>query len=302
MSQQPCLPVPRRRKRASSDGGDDAAEAFDNIGSMDAMEYLGAVVQQASAMPDVFVAEQQAQTHHYQQQQMSIDGSATSLAYLVSDRTAILPPPSLCHVPDKPRKWVDMTLANFSQLRLYLESCHRNGVGGKDTARQMVPPLRDRAGWHVFCVGPDEARGNVGSYYEQDQESTDEEETTPSWRRAVPSTGHEPSVRLVCQMDQVMARRVLSHLCYYVQEGWSPCTKQRSAWIYALLARLERPLHRDDAALLYGLLKELTRVRASIDLDSDKENLAQLNVLIVLLGLYFEQGGGYDGIMSVPQK
>ena len=52
MSQQPCLPVPLRRKRE-----DGSTIDFSDIESMDAMEYVAAVVQQANALPDVFVAE-----------------------------------------------------------------------------------------------------------------------------------------------------------------------------------------------------------------------------------------------------
>ena len=181
--------------------------------------------------------------------------------------------------------------------------------------------MKDRSGWHVFCVGDNEASGNVGAYFDDDNSDDDEngtksdtpktsftgdeeEEDIPEWRRpgAIPPEGHAPSVSLMCQMDQVMIRRVLSHLSYYVHEGWSPETPQKSAWIYSLLARLERPIHRDDAATLFGLLKKLTLVRATLKVHAaddyqatasgDRTELARLNVLILLIGVYFEQGGG----------
>ena len=107
----------------------------------------------------------------------------------------------------------------------------------------------------------------------------------------IPAGGHLPSVSLLLQMDQVMVRKVLSHLSHYVREGWSPVSVQRSAWIYSLLARLEKPIHRDDAAVLFGLLKVLTRVRATVRVvDEDRSDLARLNVMIVLITIYFEQG------------
>jgi hypothetical protein len=52
---QPCLPVPRRRKR-KDDG--EIEVSFANVETMDAMEYMAAVIKQASAMPEVFVAPQ----------------------------------------------------------------------------------------------------------------------------------------------------------------------------------------------------------------------------------------------------
>jgi survival of motor neuron protein-interacting protein 1 len=102
-------------------------------------------------------------------------------------------------------------------------------------------------------------------------------------------------------MDQVMVRRVLGQLAYYVKEGWSPCCPQRAAWIYALLARLERPIHRDDAAMLYGLLKKMTLVRAEMKPNEEqgRADLARLNVLIAIVGISFEQGGGYANVMAV---
>lgn len=300
MSQQPCLPVPRRRKRQDEDEKVD----FNNIESMDANEYLSAVVQEASALPDFFVAD--ADTAEPVQQEdykdhVPIDGSAASLSYLTSKYTEIVPPPTAQHAPPS-QEWVDMTLTNFSELRSYLDHCHEQGVGGKGTERTPVPPLRDRSGWHVFCVGGDEARGNTGCYFEEDEESDDEknEVECPAWRNDLPQEGYIPSVRLLLQMDQVMIRRVLSHLVHYVQEGWSAGSSQRSAWLYALLARLDRPIHRDDAATLYGLLKDMTLTRANLKVSQDdQEELARLNTLIAIVGLYFEQGSSYNNIMGL---
>ncbi len=307
MSQQPCLPVPLRRKRQA----DGAEVDFSHVESMDANEYIAAVVQQANALPDIFVADTAAQQEHSGDRQeqrgdrkdfVPIDGSAASLSYLISEQTAVVPPPTLQHTPPS-REWVDVTLSNFSELRSYLDQCHKEGVGGKATQRIAVPPLRDRSEWHIFCVGLDEARGNIGSYFDDSEESDadmNQDETAP-WRLEMPPEGYSPSVRLLLQMDQVMVRRVLSHLAHYVRDGWSPTSKQRSSWLYALLARLDRPIHRDDAATLYGLLKDLTAARAKLVVsDTNQEELARLNTLVAIVGLYFEQGGGYSNLMEPP--
>jgi hypothetical protein len=64
--------------------------------------------------------------------------------------------------------------------------------------------------------GQDEARGNVGSYFDDDEEDDgmtldcDDATAKASWRHQVPSMGHKPSVDLLLQMDQVMVRRVLA--------------------------------------------------------------------------------------------
>lgn len=324
---QPCLPVPRRRKR--EDEGSDQP-SFENIDSMDASEYLSAVVREANALPEVFVADSKKRASSQQEPNKHethapIDGSAASISYLVSDRTSVWPPPSANHLPKDTRAWVDVTLANFSELRSYLDRCSREGIGGKASDRIPVPRMKDRPGWHVFCVGKDEARGNTGSYFDDDEEddggAREEEEAEgegvkevngrvdksnnngiendaeSDWRENLPAIGYHPSVELVLQLDQVMVRRVLSHLAFYATEGWTPCSPQRTAWLYALLARVERPLHRDHVAMLYSLLKELTLVRSKLD-PTRRDELARANLLIVIVGIYFEQGGGYSNIME----
>lgn len=295
---QPCLPVPRRRKR--DDDGDQQGASFENIESMDAMEYMAAVVQQANAMPEFFVAEKpsrrtnQSENQQHHQNHVPIEGSAASLKYLVSDRTAVLPPPTENHTPGNCRAWVDGTLSNFSVVREYLTTCQRQGVGGKLTERTPVPPMRDEYGWNLFCVGHEEAaRGHVvASEAPMTQDTKAGNEPAP-WSE-VPPTGHEPSVELLLQLDQVMVRRVLPHLTLH-PTGYS---HKRTAWLYALLSRLERPIHRDDAATLYGLLKDLALTRKKLDPSSQKDELARINVLICIVGLYFEQGGGFDNVFS----
>ena len=258
------------------------------------------------------------------------------MSYLISDRTLIRPPPSAEHLPKgDPRRWVDQILETFSRLRDYLDTCSENGVGGKGANRLPVPPMKDRPNWHIFCVGMDGARGNEGSYFQDD--GNDEEEfqqregkegdmdedqqlpiEEPAWKKNLPENGHSPDVSLLLQFDQVLVRRVLSHLAYYVESGWCPANAQRSAWTYALLARLERPIHRDDASVMHGLLKALCRYRSEMVFSTpgkdgvrssngggggaadsdDRTRLARVNVLIAIIGIYFEQGGGFSAVMT----
>ena len=298
---QPCLPIPRRKRQRDeiTDGGND----FDSIQSMDAEEYLSRVVRQAKKLPDVFVAidgNDESSSESKGRNHVPIEGSAASLSYFFSGRTDLTPPLSNDVLPKDPA-WMDTTISNFDKLRTYLETCKTKGIGGKKTNRTAFPPMKDRSGWHVFCVGKDEASGNSNSYFGDDgnnDENEDKDEEVPLWEKGVPSTGYQPSVRLILQMDQVLVRRVLSHLIHYICEGWSAFTPQRLAWIYALLSRLEKPIHRDDAAMLFSLLKVLTKTRARTK-PNEKENLAKLNVLILLIGVYFEQGGGVAGVMSI---
>ena len=315
---QPCFRVSRRKQRKQNVRPNSSVD-FSNLSTMDASNYLAMVSEQANSMPEVFVAADsptegcrsrdniEDSTNQELVSPLSgrkpyhpdaaIFGSAASLSYLVSSRASLTAPPSNDHLP-RNSIWIEKTIANFERLRHYLDRCKAGGVGGKQNCRAPVPPMKDRRGWHVFCVGEDEASGNVGSNYDDyvDKDTNgslgiDANVQVPNWRQSVPKNGHLPLIPLLLQMDQVMVRRVLSHLTHYVREGWSSVSVQRSAWIYSLLARLEKPIHRDDAAVLFGLLKVLTRVRATVRVvDEDRSDLARLNVMIVLITIYFEQG------------
>lgn len=318
-------------------GNDRELECFDGIQQMNATEYLARVSKEAKRLPHVFISSTTSprKKRNIQSSNLGnnndkndgdgddddiaqnrgvitkaiipIDGSAASLSYLMSKRASITPPPSRLHLPSvSPDEWISTTVANFERLRHYLEKCKEQGIGGKDSNRIPLPPMKDRPSWHIFCVGLEDASGNVCSYYGVDDDDhgsviegdDDEEEETAQWRVNLPSDGHVPSVRLLLQMDQVMVRRVLSHLCHYIHLGWSVQTDRRLEWVYGLLAMLEKPLHRDDAATLFGLLKDLTSARATIDCVRDRKGLAKLNVLITLVGIFFEQGGGVAGVMT----
>lgn len=313
--------------------------AFD-VKSMDATYYLSQVTREAQGISDIVVSDsnlprakknstnqsgggvslcQDLTLAPSQRKYVPVDGSAASLSYLLSSRASVTPPPSTFHLPktENMKEWTTSVVFNFDRLRGYLERSEARGFGGKLTIRKPLPAMKDRPSWHIFCVGADDASGNFGAYFANDYDNNNIVENTeekningdkkivelPSWMTNLPTDGYEPSVSLLLQMDQVMIRRVLSHLTFYINRGWSTTsgTGRRAEWVYALLARLEKPLHRDDAAELFGLLKNLTLARSKIDLSRDEKDrnvLSKLNVLIVIVGVYFEQGGSLNKFMA----
>jgi gem associated protein 2 len=353
MSQKPCLPVEGGRKRANTDPDEEEEDdgqvieldQFDDVHQMDATHYLQRVREQARRLPDVFSAPAAAaasmSTHGttaihknggHAKRKRSCDeketfvvvlGSAANAArYLTSDQTSLRKPPSARHIPKNGQQWVQQTLDGFTRLRTYLDQCRLSGVGGKESAqpRVPVPAMKDQWAWHVFCVGYDDASGNAGGYFQDDDNdetgATEEasvekspKDVDASWESSLPTEGYTPTISLLLQLDQVMVRRVLGHLTHYVVKGFA-VTGQRAKWIYALLARLECPIHRDDAVTLYSLLKRLTVAREQIKFtdndtlsttipSSNADCLASINLLIAIVGIYFEQGGGYANLMEV---
>ena len=134
-------------------------------------------------------------------------GSKATLQILLSKRMDILPPPTVRHLPphhvntavsllddddtkmsvtageecsnsnnngsnNSKTSWVNNTIANFSKLRSYLETERTKQQRKQQGAvrKIAVPRMKDRAAWHIFCLGKEEAYGNVGGYYEEDDD------------------------------------------------------------------------------------------------------------------------------------
>jgi gem associated protein 2 len=316
---KPCLAFERKRQIPETE-----VICFDDIGNLDAETYLSRVAAEASRLPEILQADEVdsssmvvvAARRASSRDTIVTTGSAASAFYLVSHRTALYPPPSVDHLPKFPKQWRTTTLTNFVKLRSFLEASI------KPTSRLPVPAMKDRGGWHVFCVGIDAASGNSGGYFaddgdssssssseegEKDDDDEEEDKSTAAaaaaipasnalleWKKSLPTDGYAPIAPLLLQMDQVMIRAVLHHLVYFLTEGFR-LSDQHAVWIYSLLARLEKPIHRDEAVMLYALLKRLTTIRKSYtssaaEKDSGSEELAASNLLIVILVVYFEQG------------
>jgi survival of motor neuron protein-interacting protein 1 len=265
---------------------------------------------------------------------LSSSSCAASLQYLLSPLASVTPPPSMDVLPKtNVPTWVHTILTDFITLQTYLQQCDTYWQKTR-TFPYTLPTLKERAAWHTFMVGFAEAEGNVGHYFdttsedsEKSNESLDsiaidsnpvEKETmtvpppVDSWRTHVPSTGYVPTTSLLLQMDQVMVRKLLSHLVHYSTEGWV-MTRQRAVWCYALLARLQTPLHREQAVMLYHWCKTLTAQRANYLVQQNNKTrikqgpnkstgccLASLNTIIAILGIQYGQGGGLAATMQVP--
>ena len=93
-------------------------------------------------------------------------------------------------------------------------------------------------------------------------------------------------------------------------------TPARGRWLYALLARLEKPLHRETSASIRQLYRRCCALRyalsqtssaisvdqaatTSCSLDEFQAQLGRLNMLISIAGSYFGQGEEYDAFNRV---
>lgn len=130
--------------------------------------------------------------------------------------------------------------------------------------------------------------------------SDDEDEVIP----VVPTTwtfdrGVQPTLPLLLQLDQVLTQRILLFLIDFVEEHGLRSTV--SEWIYALLTRVEKPLHRDIVAALRQLFRKCCKLRAELIEDNNEtfsETLASLNLLIAITGNYFGQNEALQSYFS----
>ena len=360
------------------------SSTIDDLANIDASTYIAWVNRQSQALPNVFVAKETTPDTEWkgtQHNEDPIDGSAATLQVLLSKQMAIHPAPTRRHLPPPDTdaegsscsQWVSTTISNFSELRSQIEQAQSQM--SQQERSIAVPRMKDRAAWHVFCLGKEEARGNVGGFFEDSESEVDdndrdtnaEEMNIVSTEDAtkvdgdnsnnhlqlneevsepisniynpnlVPPNGYPPSLSLLLQFDQVLTRFLFHHHIYFLCEWKSPLTHNRAAWIYALLARMEKPWHREECSAVRRLLREcctrrweltlpkedskieLTDVSMNALLDNDTVGvvkhdgdsnawgqLALLNTLIAVTGLYYEQGSmaggdGMDALFSVPK-
>ena len=292
-----------------------------------------------------------------------------------------------------PHEWVTNTLSKFSKLRIRLENLSAIQQQQQEEYQHRpitVPKMKDRMAWHIFCLGKDEAYGNVGGRYEylfeededgipcgdensgsnveqEEQKNANEEGTVAKEEKSnvageVPATTvpgedtntngcddqqrqqqllpdslpssdiqaigdatnlssssssqpHKPTLPLLLQFDQVLTRSIFHHHVHYFCEYKLPLTRARASWIYAILARLEKPLHREECAAVRSVLRECCERRWNLVLpstSSDEEDarkggdtnsevwvqLTLLNTLIAIAGIYFEQAAFAGGMKS----
>jgi Survival motor neuron (SMN) interacting protein 1 (SIP1) len=174
-------------------------------------------------------------------------------------------------------------------------------------------------------------------------------------KQAAQVSSKDPTTSFLLQMDQVMVRKLLYHVLQSTKEAvhapedtnvptktlettttdHQGSTEWPFLWTFALLSRLEKPLHRDDEALLRQLLHLLTVRRSQLQLHkredsshlqavinrangaterggnicepnessvvSESDRLAQLNTLIVIVAVYFQQAQSYEEVMQVQR-
>lgn len=93
-------------------------------------------------------------------------------------------------------------------------------------------------------------------------------------------------IKTVLAMDQVCVAAVLQRYIQQFHDMPSP-SRAQCLWLFALTARLEKPIHADMGASMRALLRKVCALRAGLQRADD--DLAQYNILIAITGAYFGQ-------------
>ena len=288
---------------------DHSVEQTGDISNMSAEEYISWVRDQAASLPDVTRAD-------------------VDLSLYSTSRTNCIPfveDAYLCSEDMLPSEdWENDCVKDFSDLRLYITSLSEDDVIRE--RKVAVPQLKDKNAWNKFCFGVEYIEAEVSSDSfskkfllnddiqlkkkllltqvldcasddgNKSDDSDDGRSEENAIGRAISSTlwhglaNVSPSLSLMLQMDHVMTQRVLK---YQVEWLESECilTSQRTFWIYALLSRIEKPLHKDAVFLIRKLYKNCSKLRSLIK--EDDVSLPDLNLLITITGIYFGQRNLY---------
>ncbi|XP_064631968.1 gem-associated protein 2-like isoform X2 [Lineus longissimus] len=241
----------------------DLDEDFDlDIPPTTAQDYLRRVYLEAKDCPAVVVA--------------SIDPSLVKKkqTFQVSNSTGCSPCPLGFALS---QSWQRQQVADFSEV---LAKCKST----EEKSRKSSPPplldLDDVEGWCKLCFG----RMVVDKHKDILPDGSDGEsiERPPKFNY---EDGTPPLLSIISKMDQPAVLQVLEyHVDWFEATGF---TTEQGRWFYALLASVSKPLSPETCSLLRRLSRNCWNLRAV--LIKDDPHLIPLNLLIALVGRYFDQ-------------
>eukprot|EP00742_Colponemidia_sp_Colp-10_P008377 GILJ01009072.1.p1 GENE.GILJ01009072.1~~GILJ01009072.1.p1 ORF type:complete len:243 (+),score=24.23 GILJ01009072.1:42-731(+) len=146
-----------------------------------------------------------------------------------------------------PGMWLDHFLSDFADLRLAI-SRHIARHKARRTQQQQVPHVKDEEGWRRFCA----------------------------------SAERTPSLSIISSLDHVSTRSLLQYQLEWLCSS-SSLSEPQVAWLFAVLARLDKPLDPDIAASLFEAQRHL------LIMETDNGMQPYRQVLLAIIQEYFGQ-------------
>lgn len=240
----------------------DVAEDFDpSVPPRTPQEYLRRVQIEAAKCPDVVVAQ--------------IDPKKLRKKPTVNVSLTRCHPAPEGYSPGL--KWQQQQVAHFSAVRQNVNKHRMRWKSQPLDGNVMMPQVEDEEGWKKFCLG-EKLYSNTSLLL------SDEERENPGIDYI--KVGFPPLLSIVSRMSQATVTSVLEYLISWLEtKDFSP---ELGRWFYALLACLEKPLLPEAHSLIRQLARHCSEVRSHVE-SREEEKLSALNLLICLVGRYFDQ-------------
>ena len=196
-------------------------------------------------------------------------------------------------------EWQREQVSDFTKVRLKMSRMKDLRI--KCGLTDVRPFFRNKPlnWWKEFCTGrkaddtSDSSSASETSESDVTPSATPAQESTIKSEKKVKPEPNQPLLSYLCDMTADEVIRVLNYHQQWVQQlGF---TEHTGRWIYALLVALEKPLPSE----VYSILRDLSRVcsqcRHKIDDRSEtNQTLIALNLIICLIGRYFDQNDMCD--------
>ncbi|KZS01392.1 Survival of motor neuron protein-interacting protein 1 [Daphnia magna] len=104
---------------------------------------------------------------------------------------------------------------------------------------------------------------------------------------------------IILSLNQFMVETLLEYNVQWLEE--TSFSQQRGQWLYALLAKLEKPLKPEMCSLIRTLARLCSTFRANLA-SAEDPLLPQLNLFICLVGRYFDQTDLADPIKQEKER
>lgn len=195
-------------------------------------------------------------------------------------------------------EWQREQVSDFTRVRLKMSQMKEYRIKMGLNAKPSEGRTRSMLWWKEYCIGKksSDEESSSDSVCDSSQSTlTDTPNSNDSLlknEKKIKPKANLPLLSFLCDMS---SEEVILNLSYHIkwirQFGF---THQNAIWIYALLVNLEKPLPSE----VYSTLRELSRVcsevRAKIGSISESTILVPLNLIICLIGRYFDQNDMID--------
>lgn len=148
--------------------------------------------------------------------------------------------------------------------------------------------------WAVFCHGApfwNRVCSARKAKQSDDDEEEEDESAAPLEVTAANERGNAPLTSTLASMRPNVVARVLEHHARWYEDLDEVAPDVTGEWAYALMARLEKPLHPDVTSALRTLALAASRQRRRVIQEGEAlERINALSLFVCLVAKYFNQG------------